>query len=216
VRWQRAAERRQITGGDAFAGQLNAVDPIFGLASLPFVVQSIIAAKAVNVKARPLYEKALAVRGLKLLYITIWPATGLWSDRPLRAIGVVRALAIRAHDYNSAKVMCSVGVTAEYLPFNEAIAKVGKHELNAILTSGDGGAGRKLWDDLTQFAPINYAIPISIAFVRKDAFEALPKEMRSQVPEVAAETDKSQFELLAARTLTNYAQMRANGVKIAG
>jgi TRAP-type transport system periplasmic protein len=211
----RAAQERRIAGGDAFAGPLEASDAVFGLASLPFVVQSIDAARAVNTRARPLYEKALEARGLKLLYLTIWPSTGVWSDRPLSSADDLRTLAVRAYDYNSAEVMRAAGATAEYLPFNDAIAKVREHKLNAILTSGDGGAGRKLWDFLPYFTPINYAIPISLAFVRIDAFESLPREVQEQVTQAAAETERSQFQLLANRTAENYARMRSNGVTIA-
>ena len=210
----RAAQDRRIDGGDAFAGPLEASDPIFGLSSLPFVVQSVDVAREVSTRARPLYERALAARGLKLLYITVWPPTGIWSDQPLKNVEDLRALSVRTYDYNSAEVMRTVGATAEYLPFNEAIAKVREHKLNAILTSGDGGAGRKLWDDLRHFTPINYAIPISIAFVRQDAFEALPKEAQDQVEAAAAETGKRQLELLANRTAENYQRMRSNGVSI--
>jgi TRAP-type transport system periplasmic protein len=211
----RAAQERRIVGGDAFAGPLEGSDAVFGLASLPFVVQSIDAARVVNSQARPLYEKALEARGLKLLYITIWPSTGLWSDRPLRSAEDLRTMAVRTYDYNSADVVRAVATTAEYLPFNEAIEKVKDHKLNAILTSGDGGAGRKLWDYLSYFTPINYAIPISLAFIRIDAFEALPKEVQDQVTQAAMETEKSQFELLANRNAENYARMRANHVDIA-
>jgi len=209
-----AAQDNRIAGGDAFAGPLEASDPIFGLSSLPFVVQSVDSARAVNARARPLYERALAARRLKLLYITIWPSTGIWSDQPLKNVEDLRALSVRTYDHNSAEVMRTVGATAEYLPFNEAIAKIKEHKLNAILTSGDGGAGRKLWDDLRHFTPINYAIPISIAFVRQDDFEALPKEVQDQVEAAAAETGKRQIELLANRTAENYKRMRSNGVSI--
>lgn len=211
----RAAQEGRIAGGDAFAGPLEASDPVFGLPSLPFVVQSIEAARTINERARPLYEKALAARGLKLLYITIWPSTGLWSIQPISTPADLRSITARTYDYNSAEVMRAVGATAEYLPFNEAIARVRSHALNAILTSGDGGAGRKLWQDLTYFTAINYAIPISIAFVRTDAFDALPEAVQRQVMQVAVETEQSQFELLANRTAENYARMRANGVQIA-
>ena len=209
-----AARDHRIGGGDAFAGPLESSDPIFGLATLPFVVQSIDVAKAVNAKARPLYARALAARGLKLLYLTIWPSTGIWSAQPLNDAEDLRALSVRAYDGNSTEVMRAVGATALNLPFNEAIAKVKDHSLNAILSSGDGGAGRKLWDDLRHFTPINYAMPISIAFVRQDDFDALPKDMQDQVEAAAAATEKSQFELLANRTAENYKRMRANGVSI--
>ena len=209
-----ATEGNRIAGGDAFAGPLEAIDPIFGLASLPFVVQSVEAAKAVNDRARPLYEAALAARGLKLLYMTIWPATGLWSAQPLATPDDLRALSARSYDYNSAEVLRAAGARAEYLPFNEAIARVKRRELDAILTSGDGGAGRKLWDDLRHFTAINYAIPVSLAFVRADALDALTPEQREQVLAAAAETERSQFDLLATRTAANYATMRTNDVAI--
>jgi len=209
-----AARDHRIDGGDAFAGALESSDSIFGLSSLPFVVQSVDTAKAVAARARPLYERALEARGLKLLYITIWPATGIWSEQALKTADDLRALSIRTYDNNSAQVMRTVGATAEYLPFNEAIAKVKEHKLNAILTSGDGGAGRKLWDDLHHFTPINYAIPISIAFVRQDSFDALPKKAQDEVEAAATETEKNQFELLANRTVENYDRMRSNGVSI--
>ena len=79
----RAALDGRIDGGDAFAGALSGLNPVLGLSTLPFLVQSVDLTRAANLRARPLYEKALAARGLKLLYVTIWPATGLWSDHAL-------------------------------------------------------------------------------------------------------------------------------------
>src|SRR5262249_32847229 len=62
----RAALDGRIAGGDAFSGALSSLDAVFGLSTLPFVVQSIETARAANARARPLYEKALAAQGLKL------------------------------------------------------------------------------------------------------------------------------------------------------
>ncbi len=210
----RATREGRISGGDAFAGPLESVDPIFGLPSLPFLVQSAEAAKLVNARARPLYEKALDALGMKLLYITIWPSTGLWTVKALSDPDAIRALSVRTYDNNSAEVLRTAGARADYLPFNEAIAKVKTGELNAILTSGDGGAGRKLWDELHHFTSINYAIPVSLAIVQADAFAALPQTQRDQVLAAAADTEASQFALLANRTTENYARMRKNGVVI--
>ncbi|MFE1597277.1 TRAP transporter substrate-binding protein [Methylobacterium sp. ID0610] len=210
----RAAQDGQVAGGDAFAGPLEAEDPVFGLPSLPFLVQSVETAKAAVARARPLYAQALERRGLQLLYVTIWPSTGLWSARPLGNVEDLRRIRVRTYDATSAEVMRQAGATAEFLPFNEAIAKVRSGAIDAILTSGDGGAGRKLWDDLRHFTSINYAIPISVAFIRKDVLAALPPEQQAAVMRAAAETERSQIERLATRTAENYARMRENGVAI--
>ncbi|QQO17748.1 TRAP transporter substrate-binding protein [Bradyrhizobium diazoefficiens] len=210
----RAALDGRIAGGDAFAGALSGLDPVLGLSTLPFLVQSIEVARAANARARPLYEKALAARGLKLLYLTIWPATGLWSDRALSGADDLPKLNLRAYDANSSAVMRAAGTNAQFLPMDKALAGLKEHQLNAFLTSGDGGAGRKLWDFLPHFTAINYAMPISIAFVRSEAFAGLPEPMQREVLAAAAETEQSQFALLAHRTAENYARMRDNGVNI--
>jgi TRAP-type C4-dicarboxylate transport system substrate-binding protein len=210
----RAALDGRIAGGDAFAGALSGLDPVLGLSTLPFLVQSVEIARATNARARPLYEKAFAARGLKLLYLTIWPATGLWSDHALTGADDLPKLNLRAYDANSNAVMRAAGANAQFLPMDKALAGLKEHQLNAFLTSGDGGAGRKLWDFLPHFTAINYAMPISIAFVRSEAFAALPEPMQREVMAAAAETEQSQFALLAHRTAENYARMRDNGVTI--
>ena len=199
-----AVQAGKVTGGDAFGGAMEATDPVFGLSSLPFVVQSIEVAKQVNALAKPYYERALGTHGLKLLYVTIWPATGLWSTQALKTSDDLKNLHVRAYDFNSARVFRAAGVPADYMPFNEAIAQVDEHKLNAIVTSGDGGAGRKLWDHLTNFTAINYAIPVSIAFVRQSEYDALPEETRRQVMLAAADTESYTADLLSHRTAENY------------
>lgn len=210
----RAALDGRIAGGDAFAGALSGLDPVLGLSTLPFLVQSVDVARATNSRARPLYEKALAARGLKLLYLTIWPATGLWSERSLEGADDLPKLNLRTYDTNSSEVMRAAGANAQYLPMDVAIVGLKEHRLNAFLTSGDGGAGRKLWDLLPHFAAINYAMPVSIAFIRNDTFAQLSEPMQREVLAAAEETEQSQLALLAHRTSENYARMRDNGVRI--
>jgi len=140
----RAAREGRIEAGDAFSGPLSSLDPVFGLSTLPFMAQSIEAARAMNGRARPLYEKALAAQGLKLLYVTIWPATGLWSDRALATSDDLATLSLRTYDNSSTEVMRAAGANAEFLPMDKALLAVKERRLNALLTSGDGGVGRKL------------------------------------------------------------------------
>jgi TRAP-type C4-dicarboxylate transport system substrate-binding protein len=211
----RAAQEGRIAGGDAFVGPLSAREAVFGLPTLPFVVQSIETARVVNERARPLYEKALAAQGLKLLYVTIWPATGLWSDRALESADDLSKLSMRTYDTSSTELMRAAGANAEPLPMDAALAALREHRLNAFLTSGDGGSGRKLWDFLPYFTAINYAMPVSLAFVRNEAFAALSEDIQAKVLAAARDTEQSQFDLLSNRTAENYARMRANGVRIA-
>ena len=211
-----AVRTGRIQAADAFAGPMEKIDPIFAISSLPFLVHSVDDAKRLATLARPRYRDVLAQHGSHLLYITIWPPTGLWSKRPVAAPADLQGLTLRAYDPNSAAVMKQAGANAENLPFNEAIAKLKTGHLEAILSSGDGGAGRRLWDDLPHFTAINYAIPVSIAFVQSAAHDALPPDIRTIVDRAALDTEAAQWASIATRTEQNYVRMRANKVEIAG
>ena len=157
-----AVEQGRITAGDAFAGPLEPVDPIFGLSSLPFLTRSISDAKRLAELARPQYETVLAQHGLHLLYVTLWPATGLWSKQPVQTPADFRTLSIRAYDYNSAQVMRSAGAEAAYMPFGEAVTRLRAGSLNAVsLIGGWREPGGALWEFLPHFTEIQYAMPLS-------------------------------------------------------
>ena len=74
----------RVQAGDAFAGSLEAEDPIFALPSLPFLVTSIADAKRLSDIARPYLAAVLEKKGLRLLYLTPWPPSGIWSRTPLK------------------------------------------------------------------------------------------------------------------------------------
>ena len=74
----------RVQAGDAFAGALEAEDPIFALPSLPFLVTSIADAKRLSDIARPHLAAVLQKKGLRLLYLTPWPPSGIWSKAPLK------------------------------------------------------------------------------------------------------------------------------------
>src|SRR6266567_5811335 len=71
--------------GDAFAGALENEDAIFALPSLPFLVTSSADARRLADIARPFLAAALQRKGLRLLYLTPWPPSGIWSKTQLKA-----------------------------------------------------------------------------------------------------------------------------------
>lgn len=209
-----AVQKGEVAAGDAFAGALGAVDPLFGLSSLPFLATSIADARRLTDLARPVYEKRLAGFGQKILYTTPWPASGIWSKAPLDSAAALSGLPIRTYDATSTAVMKAAGANAANLSFADAMPKVKDGSVTAVLSSGDGGAGRNLWDFLPHFTEVNYAMPISIATVNLAAYEALPADLRQLVDTAAKETEQRQWSAIRTRLDENYARMRSNKVVI--
>ncbi len=209
-----AVQNGQIEVGDAFAGTLAALDPIFQLSSLPFLATTQSEAWTLYQVAKPAYVQAYAALGQRLLYATPWPASGIWSRNPLTGSEALQGLALRTYDKTSTNVMRAAGANAVEFSFADAMPKLKDGSVTAVLSSGDGGAGRKLWEYTTHFTAIGYAMPLSFTTVSEQAYQALPPPLRLAVDSAAAETETAQWLLLTRRTERNYATMRGNGVSI--
>jgi TRAP-type C4-dicarboxylate transport system substrate-binding protein len=204
----------RVQAGDAFAGSLEAEDPIFALPSLPFLVTSVADARRLADIARPHLASVLEKKGLRLLYLTPWPPSGIWSRAPLKTALDLSGLSIRTYDKTSTEVFASVGAKAALISFSDTMPKLVDGSLNAVLSSGDGGAGRKLWDYLPYFSEITYSLPLSVAGVNKAVYDGLSADQRAAVDAASRQTETELWLVLSTRLEENYARMRQNGVTI--
>jgi len=211
----RAVEAGKLAIADSFAGPLGEMAPIFLLSSLPFVATSFDDAWRLYQAAKPAYQAAFAAHHQRLLYATPWPPTGLWAKHPVLTPADLTGLTLRAYDETSRQVMAASGANAVYLSFAEAMPRLKDGSLAGVLSSGDGGAGRKLWLYLASFTAINYAVPLSLASVNEDAYQALPPALKQAVDAAAASTEAAQWLAIRTRLEANYRTMRANHVEIA-
>jgi TRAP-type C4-dicarboxylate transport system substrate-binding protein len=204
----------RVQAGDAFAGALEGEDAIFALPSLPFLVTSIADARRLADLARPFLAAALQNRGQRLLYLTPWPPSGIWSKVPLQAPSDRSGLSIRTYDKVSSEVFASVGAKAASISFADTMPKLVEGSINAVLSSGDGGAGRGLWKFLPYFSEITYSLPLSVASVNQTVYDALSPDLREAVDAAGRQTEMELWLALSGRLQENYQRMRENGVTI--
>jgi TRAP-type C4-dicarboxylate transport system substrate-binding protein len=209
-----AIAERRVQAGDAFAGSLESEDAIFALPSLPFLVTSIADAKRLADLARPYIATALHNRGQRLLYLTPWPPSGIWSKTPLKTPADLFGLAIRTYDKTSREIFASAGAKAVSISFADTMPKLVDGSISAVLSSGDGGAGRGLWEFLRYFSEVTYSMPMSVASVNQTVYDGLAPELRQAVDVASQQTETELWLALSTRLQENYARMRANGVTI--
>lgn len=199
---------------NSVGGTLGGESPVFLLSSLPFVTPSMTDARILYELSLPLYEQLFAERKQKLLYVVPWPPSGIWSAAPLSDAAALKALKIRTFDETGTNVLARVAASAAIVSFSDLDPKLQTGEINAVLSSGDGGAGRQLWKYLRHFSDINYAVPLSFASISLSAWERLDDDGRAAMTEAARETSERQWTVLATRLADNVARMTANGVAI--
>lgn len=198
----------------SFGGALGGESPLFLLSSLPFVSPTDEDARKLYNVAQTLYAQLFAERQQKLLYVVPWPPSGIWSATPLTGADVLKSLKIRTYDKTSTEVLAKVAASATLVSFNDLNAKLEAGEINAVLSSGDGGAGRQLWKYLRHFSAVGYATPLSFASISLQAWSGLDDTARAALEEAGRETSAHQWAALANRLSTNYTRMRDNGVTI--
>src|SRR5437868_9448808 len=189
-------------------GTLGEESPVFLMSSLPFVTPTMEDARALYEAAKPLYEQLFAERKQKLLYVVPWPPSGIWSAVPVRGIEVLRALKIRTYDNTGTEVLAKVAASAAIVSFSELDPKLENGEINAVLSSGDGGAGRQLWKYLRNFSDVGYALPLSFTSISLAAWANLDDAARLAIDDAARETTQRQWAALAGRLAENFARMR--------
>ncbi|MCK8785456.1 TRAP transporter substrate-binding protein [Roseomonas sp. NAR14] len=209
-----AVREGRLPAADAFAGSMAADDPLFLLSSLPFLTASFADARRLYDAARPAYAEALAGRGARLLYATPWPPSGLWTRTPLRQASQLDGLRVRTYDATGTEVLRAAGAQAEVLSFADVMTRLRTGTLDAVLSSGDGGAGRRLWEQLPSFTVLNYAWPLSLAFFSEARWQSLSPTLREAVAAAALETEARQWAAIGTRIEANRATMRANGVTL--
>jgi TRAP-type C4-dicarboxylate transport system substrate-binding protein len=199
----------------AFTGALANETPLFGLSALPFLTGSAADAARLLAAARPAYAATLQARGLALLYATPWPPSGIWSRTAIAGPEALKGLRIRTFDATSTKVFAAVGAVPEQISFADAMPKLRAGALDAVLSSGDGGAGARLWEVLPHFTSIDYAWPLSLAFCSNSALSALSEPAQQAVRAAGEATEVRQWQAIGSRLAENRVRMQGAGVMLA-
>jgi TRAP-type C4-dicarboxylate transport system substrate-binding protein len=126
----------------------------------------------------------------------------------------LRALRVRTYDSASAEVFARVAPAARAVSFADLLPMLASGEIDAVLSSGDGDAGRRLQVYLKHFTAICYAVPLSFGTVSLAGWNAIEPRDRTAIEAAGRETTARQWAAMAGRVAGNHADFRANGVQV--
>lgn len=199
---------------DVYGGAIGEIEPIFLLPSLPFVAVSTDQARALLETAQADYEQALARHNQRLLYASPWPPTGVWAKQPVTSLEALKGLHLRTYDENGTITFKALGADPIALPFSQAMPKLRAGEIQAVLSSGDGGAGAELSTYLDHFTAISYAMPLSLVTINLDVWNKLDGRTKRAVRDAASATQARQWTAIRKRVEENYLGMQAHRVQV--
>lgn len=211
---QRALLEGSVDVADLHGATLAVSSHLLGLVSLPCLIRNPTQLRLLHDIGRAAFAAHFARSGLRLLYATPWPPTGIWAIHPVRTLADLRTLQVRTYDAGSALALSQMGITASAMPLAEALRRADAGEITGVLSSGDGVAGERLRRVLPHFTALAFAWPLSFTLLRESCYHALPASLRQAVEAAAADTQANLWHLLSARLTRNESAMRKHGITI--
>jgi TRAP-type C4-dicarboxylate transport system substrate-binding protein len=173
-------------------------EKIFGLVTLPFLIQSFEEGKILNDIARPYFDQVAEEKwNQKILYIAPWPAAGLWSKEKVESLADMQGLKTRTYDKNGALVVEAAGGTPYPLPFSEVYSSLATGVIDSVLTSTPTAVDAKFWEVLKYYAPINVTMATDLVTVNLDAFNKLDKETQDALVSAGKEMEEEMWAMVA-------------------
>lgn len=173
-------------------------EPLFGVVTLPFLIQSFEEGKILNDIARPYFDKVAEQKwGQKILYVAPWPAAGVWSKKEVKSMADMKGLKTRTYDKNGGLVMQAVGGTPYPLPFSEVYSSLATGVIDSVLTSTPTAVDAKFWEVLKFYSPSNVTMATDIVTVNLKAFNQLDKESQEALIKAGKNMEASMWTQVA-------------------
>lgn len=192
--------KRAVQGGQVHAGEILMVayeneSPILGVDGVPFLATSYKNAKSLYQAQKPLLEKYLEKQGIVLLYCVPWPASGLYSKKPVDSLADMRRIKWRAYSPATARMgelMGAQPVTIQAAELSQALAT---GVVEAFMTSSQTGVDSRVYEQVKYFYDLQIALPKNAVFVNAAAFNALDKSQQAAVRAAAASAEERGWKL---------------------
>lgn len=210
----RAVRSGQVPIGGRYMGAHSKEDPIFGMDVVPFLATDFDQAWDLYQASKPAIEAALEERGLKLLYMPVWPPQGLFSKSEVKTMADMEGRKFRAADANTSRLAELMGATPTKTEATEISQAFSTGVADSMVGSGAIGVFQKMWDNVDYFYTVNAWMPKSGVIVNKEAWEALDPATQEVILAAAAKAEAEVWQ--AARDITDSynATMAENGMTV--
>src|SRR3954447_5930864 len=168
----RAVSTGQVSIAEFLLGQFGNEDPVFAADNVPFVAPGYDNARKFYQAQKPVLEKKLQGRGMKLLYAVAWPGQGIYTKDPVKTVNDFKGLKMRTYSPLTARLAELLGASPTVVQVPEIPQMFATGAMQAMITSSATGTASKAWEfvknyyDTSAFHPKNAVVVNARAFAR--------------------------------------------------
>ena len=210
----RAVSTGQVNIAEFLLGQFGNEDPVFAADNLPFVAAGWDNAWKFYQAQKPLLEKKLQGRGLKLLYSVAWPGQGIYTKNELKSVDDLKGTKFRTYSPQTARLAELLGASPTVIQVPEVPQAFATGTISAMITSSATGTSTKAWEFVKNYYMTNAFHPKNVVVVNERAFQRLPENVRKAVLAAAAEAETRGWEFGKQREQSANKELASNGITL--
>ena len=211
----RAVSTGQVNIGEVLLGQFSNEDPVFAADNIPFVAPGYDAAWKFYQAQKPVLEKKLQGRGLRLLYAVAWPGQGLYTKDPLKSAADMKGQKMRTYSPLTSRLAELLGASGVQVQVTDVPQMFATGAMQAMVTSSATGTSTKAWEFVKNYTRTNAWNPKNVVVVNERGFSRLPKEQQQGLLKAAAAAEPRGWEMSKAREKEGDETLAKNGITVA-
>ena len=210
----RAVSTGQVNVAEFLLGQFGNEDPVFAADNVPFVAPGYDNAFKFYQAQKPVLEKKLQGRGMKLLYAVSWPGQGIYTRDPVKSVNDFKGLKMRTYSPLTSRLAELLGAAPVQAQVPDVPQMFATGAMHAMVTSSATGTSTKAWEFVRNYYKTNAWNPKNVVVVNQRAFSRLPKNQQDGIVKAAAAAEPRGWEMSRQREKDADELLAKNGVSV--
>ena len=210
----RAVSTGQVNIAEFLLGQFGNEEPVFNADNVPFLAAGYDAAWKLYQAQKPVLQKKLEGRGMKLLYSVAWPGQGIYTKEPLKTIADLKGTKFRTYSPMTARLAELLGASPTVVQVPEVPQMFATGAIHAMITSSATGTSTKAWEFVKNYYKTSAMHPKNVVVANQRALARLPKGEQDALVKTAASAEKRGWEMSKAREQEGNETLAKNGMNV--
>src|SRR6266480_1354197 len=210
----RAVSTGQVNIAEFLLSQFGNEDPVFEADNIPFVAAGYDDAWKFYQAQKPLLEKKLEGRGLKLLYSVAWPGQGIYTKEPLKSVADLKGTKFRTYSPLTARLAELLGASPTVVQVPDVPQLFATGGIQAMITSSATGTATKAWEYVKNYYDTSAFHPKNAVVVNSRAFSRLSAADQAAIVRLASTAETRGWAMSKVRTLEANELLVKNGMTL--
>ena len=210
----RAVSTGQVNIAEFLLGQFANEDPVFAVDNLPFLAAGYDNASKLYQAQKPVLEKKLQGRGLKLLYSVAWPGQGIYTKEPLKSVADLKGTKFRTYSPQTARFAELLGASPTVVQVPDVPQMFATGAIQAMITSSATGTSTKAWEFVKNYYTTNAMHPKNVVVVNARSFARLSDAHKKVLADTASKAETRGWAMSRIRELEANELLAKNGMSV--